>query len=288
MRLIAILLSLWANRYPERIDRWRRPESFYRYTGWVDARFRALRLDDGLSRYLAMLLPPVLLMAVLQWLAHGWLLGLGELVLSLAALLFAHGSGQVDSHLEAFSEAWRQRRPEYARQALAELDEAAQPTDDAALPAAAVDALFWQSYRRVFSAIFWLLLLGPVGPVLMRIAALVHDYAERRAEPALAQVASAFLFTLDWLPVRATALAFGLAGSFVHAVEGWRAALQTPDEHSRRIVAGSGRAALDADETEMQPDSAVELLADARALVSRSLLVWLAATALMTIAGWLY
>lgn len=286
MRLIAILLSLWANRYPEQVDRWRRPDGFFRYAAWIDARCAGARLDDGLSCFLAVLLPPVLLMAALQWLAADALLGLGELILGLWALLFAHGPGQVDRRLEEFVDGWRQGRPERAREALAELAAGPLPEDDAALPRAAVEALFWRSYRQLYGGLFWLLLLGPVGPVLLRSAELTREYAARREEPAMAHFAGAFLHALDWLPARATALAFGLAGSFVHAIEAWRAAREEPDVQPRHIVVHAGLGALSPEEPESE--AVEELVEDARALVSRALLVWLSATAVLTIAGWLY
>jgi membrane protein required for beta-lactamase induction len=288
VRLIAILLSLWANRHPQHVDRWRQPHWLLRFAAWIETRCTAARLDDGLSCFLLILLPPVLLMAALQWLVGDWLLGLGELVLALWALLFAHGPGQVDERIAQFQHAWRQGQTELARQALAELGEpAAQST--LRLPTAAVAAVLWQSYRTVFSAIFWLLLLGPVGPVLLRVAVLIGEFAEGRpgARPML-PVARAFVYALDWLPARATALSFGLAGSFVPAVHGWQAAREEPGAGVRPLVVDAGVGALRPEAPEDDPDSVEEMLQEARALVSRAFMIWLAVTALLTIAGWLY
>lgn len=286
MRLIAILLSLWANRYPERIDRWRRPEDFHRYADWV---WRRSRLRDGVACLVAIVLPPVLVMGLLQWLIGDWVLGLGELVLGVVVLIWVHGPGRVDDALDAFLVAWRDGHLPRAREAVAAFGGDAR-ADEAQLPTAAAEGLFLQSYRKLFAGIFWFLLLGPAGGVLVQATVLTRDHAARRGEPGLAleQAASALLFALDWLPARATALSFGLAGSFVHAVEGWRAAQEEPDAGPQALVVRAGIAALHASDPGSEPGAVEEALRDARDLVWRSLMIWMAVVALLTIAGWIY
>jgi AmpE protein len=290
MRLIAILLALWANRYPQQADRWRSPEPFLRYVDWLCAHLPGRRDSDGVLRLTVVLLPPVILFGLLQdWLGD-WLLGIGEIVLGVWALVFLHGSGRVDDQLESFLDAWRQGHLESARAQAADLaGREVESTSDWQLPLAALEGLFWQSYRRLFGGIFWLLILGPVGPVALHLAVLTRDAAVRRTdEEGLAYASSALVHALDWLPARAAALSFGLAGSFVHAVERWRASQEDPDAGLRELVAGVGVGALDLDRPPGDPDAVEDVLRDARDLVGRSVMVWIAVAALLTIAGWLY
>src|SRR5699024_9772232 len=132
----------------------------------------------------------------------------------------------------------------------------------------------------------WLLIIGPVGPFAVRLVVLTHEAASLRND-GLAQYSRTLLHLIDWLPARAAALSFALAGSFVQAREAWLDAHKThPD--SRNLVVSSGIGALDCDDPIEDPDDMEELMRSARELVSRSLLIWIAVAALLTIAGWLY
>lgn len=289
MRLIAILLALWANRYPQQADRWRSPLPFLRYVHWLSGYLPRRGEGEGVLRLAAILVPPILLFALLQAWVGDWLLGIGEMVLGVWALVFLHGPGRVDDQLERYLDAWRQGQIDTARAhaaALAGRD--VEAVNDWHLPMAALEGLFWQSYRRMFSGIFWLLIAGPIGPVALHLALLVRDAAAERADDGLTQAGNALVYALDWLPGRAAALAFGLAGSFVHAVERWRASQEEPDAGIRELVVGAGIGALDLDQPPAEPEAVEEALRDARDLVGRSTMVWVAVAALLTIAGWLY
>lgn len=288
MRLIAILLALWANHHPHQIDRWRRPEPFLRYLNWVCARLPERTDRDSLLQLIAVLLPPVLLFAIVQIMLDDWLLGIAEIALGVWALLFLHGPGQTDDQLDNFTQAWREGHFGTARAQAAEL--AGRNIDDAIsntqLPLAAMEGLFWQSYRRVLSGIFWLLIIGPVGPVAVRLVALTHEAASARSS-GFAHYSSKCLDLIDWLPSRAAALSFALAGSFVQAKEAWQDARDS-DSSARTLIISTGTGALDIDDSPDDSDEMEETLRDARDLVGRSLLVWIAVAALLTIAGWLY
>lgn len=292
MRLIALLIALWANRHPQKVDRWRDPAPFLRYVHWLQSRLPTPSNRDALLRLALALLPPILLFALLQIWLEGWLFGLAEIALGVWALLFLHGAGRPEEQLQEFGSAWRDGQLGAARGHVAELTGSSAATaSEAALPLLAAAGLFWQSYRRLLSGIFWLLLLGPVGPLALRLIVLTHETALLHDE-ALAVHSNRLLAALDWLPARAAALSFALAGSFVHARAAWRKAQQESDEPAR-LVAASGVGALHLDDSsdelfDTADDEVEDFLQDAQELVGRSLMVWLAAAALLTIAGWLY
>lgn len=286
MRLIAILLALWANHHPEKVDRWRRPEPFLHYLDWVRARLPEHTDKDGLLQLIAILLPPLLLFTILQIMLDDWLLGIAEIALGAWALMFLHGPGRVDDKLDSFIQAWREGHFGTARSQAAEL--AGRDIDtfsNVQLPLAAMEGLFWQSYRRLLVGIFWLLIIGPVGPVAVRLAALTHDVASTH-DNRLAQYSKTLLHWIDWLPSRAAALSFALAGSFVQAKEGWQDAIA--DSNAQILVVSAGIGALDFDDSPDDSDEMEEILRDARELIGRSLMVWIGVAAMLTIAGWLY
>jgi|SRR5690625_1632378 len=288
MRLIAILLALWANHHPERIDRWRRPEPFLHYLSWVCDRWPEAQERDGLLRLAAILLPPLLLFLIIQILLDGWLFGIAEILLGFWALLFLHGPGRTDDQLDDFIKACQERHLGAAQGLAADLAERDSYVElsHAELPKMATEGLLWQTYRRILSGLFWLLLLGPIGPVAVRLAALTAATA-RSEDSNLAYYSERLLHLIDWLPARAAALSFALVGSFVEAREAWQDAQQTSPD-ARSLIVSTGVGALDLDEWSEDPDDMVEIIQTTRELAGRSLMIWIAIAALLTIAGWLY
>lgn len=293
MRLIAILLALWANRHPLQVDRWRDPGPFLRYLHWLQARLPAASSRDAQLRLALALLPPILIFALLQAWLEDWLFGLAEIALGVWALLFLHGSGRPDEQLQEFRQAWREGHVGTARGYATDLTGSAVTTaSDPSLPLLAVAGLFWQTYRRLLSGIFWLLLLGPVGPVAVRLLVLTNETAQVRGDVDITDYSTRLLHLVDWLPARAAALSLALAGSFVPARDAWRKAQQESDDPTR-LVTAAGIGALHIDDLAEElfdpaDDDADDLLQDSQELVGRSLMIWIAVAALLTIAGWLY
>jgi AmpE protein len=233
-----------------------------------------------------------LVVALLQWLIGGWLLGLGELVLGTVVLLYAHGPGRIDDRLEAFILAWRQGRLADARQATVVLaGEDGLPSHDRELPLAALDGVLWQTHQRLFGPVLWFLILGPVGPLLFRLVQQVQEFLARQEETTgqgMDQAVGALSYALDWLPVRAAALSFALAGSFVTTLDGWGLARDEPEAGNRGLLRKAGLGAIDLQDACMEPDVVEDVLRDVRSMITRSFMIWLAVVALLTIAGWLY
>jgi membrane protein required for beta-lactamase induction len=292
MRLIAILLALWANRHPRHVDRWRNPAPFLQYLQWIRTRVPARSSNEGLLQLALALLPPVLLFALLQAWLDGWLFGLAEIALGAWALLFLQGAGRPDDQRQAFVEAGREGRLDSARSYAAPLAGLQAPSSSASqLPMLAAEGLLWQAYRRLLGGIFWLLIVGPVGPVAVRLAALARESSLFR-DDSFAHYSEQLLKLIDWLPARATALSFALAGSFVHARDGWLRSQHLSDD-PQRLITAAGIGALDIDDApeelfDAENDDAEDLLKDTQELIGRSLMIWLGAAALLTIAGWLH
>ena len=173
------------------------------------------------------------------------------------------------------------------------------------------------AHRHVFGVFFWYALLsvvglGPVGAVVYRLS----EYVQRRwkresgmdggVSAMLAQVAQQAWLVLDWLPARATALAFAVVGSFEDAMDGWRHHAQKfPQDNDGVVLAATagainvqlGGASLTsslmeeetvaADEGASTPGRPAQLehLASVVGLVWRSVIMWLVLVALLTMAN---
>ena len=154
-------------------------------------------------------------------------------------------------------------------------------------------ALFIQSHERRFGALLWFLAAGPAGAALYRIASRFPGLRDA-ADTAQARAATLQHSLLAWLPVRVTALLFGLAGSLDDALTAWRRVHQEahPDwqRHSWSLHAETANAALDWEDAHdggpMIASSLDSTLAEVLRMETRATLILLALTALFTAGVW--
>lgn len=133
------------------------------------------------------------------------------------------------------------------------------PATSASLAAVVVEEALLRGHRRVFGVLAcYLVLPGPAGVVLYRVAEALLTSWGRESAPAHAHFAAfsrqAFAL-IDWLPARLSAAVFSIVGDFESAVYCWRTQVplqglgNAPDEEggvSREsaIVLASGAGAL--------------------------------------------
>jgi AmpE protein len=235
-------------------------------------------------------LPPVLLVLLLQVALSGTLFGLASLLFGVIVLVWAWGPRDLDIDVESALDA---TEPETRRARLAQL--APEPgvavTEGAALPG----LLMRSALRRWFAPLLWFLLLGPAGAVLYRLlerAALVHPVLPVET----AAGARAVLRWLEWPVAQLMTLALALAGNFDLVFRAWRMAGGDRWQAGSDFLESAARAAVRGELAEDAEDylrdgqlpAVTDLveLRDAMSLVWRMLLVWLALLALLVIAGW--
>lgn len=169
----------------------------------------------------------------------------------------------------------------------------------------AIEQALTAAHRNVFGVVFWFLLLpGPSGAILYRLARfLAEDWGER-SEPefgAFGRFAKLAFELIDWLPVRLTAASFSIVGNFEDAVFCWRAqAMQWPDKASGILIASGGGALgvrlgmpiqetgelVERPEMGAGSDADADFMQSAIGLIWRSLVLCLLLLALVTIANW--
>lgn len=176
-----------------------------------------------------------------------------------------------------------------------------QAMDRAAFVLPLVDA-----YRDVFAPLFWLVLIGPAGPLAYAMARLAAD---RRSG-----VARRALYWIDWLPLRLSSASFAFSGRFDDAMLGLRCALDATrfDRVDVRVdrdptlvqevtilptAAGAmgirlagpvvsaqlARAAIEHDEPEAEPSAAN--FSVLRSLLGRTAMIWGGLWVLLTLVG---
>lgn len=250
----------------------------------------------GTAQTLLAIALPVLLCVLLQWAFSGWTLGLLAFLFAVCVLWFCWGPRDLSRDIDAVIKAPDSERRRVAAQDLRpEGDETPLPFEAPAL----VDAAFRSALQRWFGVLFWFFVLGPAGALAYRLAQqLGHSSALADAQsPDGRAPAQKLAALLDWIPARLLAFALAIASDFDAVLRAWR-----DHHHERRgqdyftldlgFLTAIARAGVDADVVagdgyaEDINDPLVEL-ADARALILRVLIVWLAVAALFVLGGWI-
>jgi AmpE protein len=160
---------------------------------------------------------------------------------------------------------------------------------------ALVEATFVSALSRWFGVLFWFVLLGPAGALGYRMIQLIARHASFADELDAGQheIAERAARILDWAPAHLVALTLALVSEFDAVLRTWR------EYHAAHgyftldlgFLGALARAGVDADVIAgdgyaTDVNDPLNELADARRVLRRVLLAWLAVVALLVLAGW--
>jgi adenosylcobinamide-phosphate synthase len=318
MNLLAIVAALALEQW--RSFQWRISveRTFVLYVRGIERRLNGGTLGQGIVATVLAIAPPVLITALLWWLASRIHPALGLLfnVLVLYALMgfrrFSHAISAIITALKA-ADIPAARRALAAWHGATTTELSSQDIARLAIERGLADA-----YRQVFAVLFWFVVLpGPVGAVLYRVSALVafewkgalpgDDMTVlTRSLQVFGRPARVLLWLLDWVPARLTALSFAVVGDFEDAAYCWRTQARSwPDAYGGEplgVVLASGAGALGVQlggslpgyDGELDPRPEIgtgdaveaEILPSAVGLVWRALVLWLLLVFLLSLANW--
>ncbi|HVX05584.1 MAG TPA: beta-lactamase induction protein [Rhodanobacteraceae bacterium] len=259
-----------------------------RQFGWYHRWLGVLDFAEGGGRIALALIPPVVVCAVIAHFLQGWLLVVAALAFAVLILFYTFGPRELEADFEAVLHDDDPATRLVTAQNLRSVPDGAPRAFTAP---ELVEAAVMASLRRRFGVLFWFFLLGPAGALGYRLAWVTTETTDPRTRHA----ARRFAYALDWIPAHLMVLAMALVSNF-DAVSGtWRAWHGQPGHSMENLdpgfLAAVARSSVDADiEAGDGPstdthDPLIEL-ADARRLMLRVLIVWLAVVALIVLAGW--
>ena len=170
-----------------------------------------------------------------------------------------------------------------------------------------IEQVFSCSHRQIFGVLVWFVVLSPLGPVgaiLYRLGSILGQKWGEMGSQEFGDFGkcSARVFEwLDWVPVRLTAISFGVMGDFEDAVYCWRAQAAGWMNKTQGILLSSGAGALGvklgdplhvAGVLEFRPelglgeDADPDYMQSAVSLVWRTLIMWLVVLLLLHLAKW--
>jgi AmpE protein len=230
---------------------------------------------------LAVLVASVLLHDFSALLGHAFALGVFVLMLGPEDL-----AAEVAHHRQLLDGAGAGgRRPQYLHEA--EAVELGAHRGDADFDAgrAELAALALAAMRAWYLPVFWFLVAGPVGAVACRLVSNLRR-AEGLDDDAMGVLAN-LREALDYLPVRLTALALGLAGTLVPVLDAAREVGFLRWGRSRELLARAALAATDYGRVHevIGGEPRLYRLNQMLALLRRALVVWLLVAAVVALAA---
>jgi adenosylcobinamide-phosphate synthase len=298
--VIALLLEQWQPlRSGNRVH-----VAFARYVNRLASSFNAGQYRDGVISWLLAVVPVAVVTLFVYWVLR-YNHALLALLWSVAVLYLALGFRQFSHYYGEVLQALRGGDPVRAREVLGKWrGHSAHELTESEVARVAIEMGLLRSHRHVFGVMAWFVVLGPVGAIAYRLAALLNDRwgAPENAEAGLFGVFAERAFRIiDWVPVRLTAIGFAVAGDFMGAVECWREQAATWRSPSHGIILSAAAGALGVKlggvlhqdgSLEYRPqlgdgdEADVDYMQSATGLIWRALVLWLFLILLATIASW--
>ncbi len=286
--------------------------AFDRYADYLERQFNGLQANHGVIAWLVAVLPLALLTVAVHallreanlLLAMAW--SVAVLYVAMGFRRFSHCFTEIAQALRAAKQVplGGEQNINTARDVLGRWRGV--PADElqaAEISRVAIELGLVQAHRYVLGPIFWFVIIGPVGPVIYRVAELLAARWGKLIDPeksAFAFFAERAFFWIDWLPARVTAASFAIAGNFEDAAYCWRAQAAGWGRGAEGVVLASGAGALGVKlggvlreegmlnqrpELGIGDEVDVEDLRGAVGLIWRALVLWLFLLLIVAVAG---
>lgn len=281
MALICILIGVILERVSDLLDRYR---SFDWYDGYSDWLLRTLPglTSQQKSSIVILLLPILLITGLLQAWLNNKFMGITEFLFGLVIFAYSLGPRDLDRQITRYLDARETGDDEAAQKEASRILQKKAPTDHDQQTLDVTRGVLHESNDRFFAVIFWFVILGPLGALMYR---LTSHTMRRSGNATLAMAARQLQAILAWAPAHLAAMGYALTGNYEGAREEFTGKNKQDDlyETNYQTLIAAGQGAI----RDASPDDEVACIRNARALVLRTLVVWLAFIAILTLMGWM-
>ena len=278
MALLSIIIALL-------VDRALRDSHDIRDMSWFEAYStiitRLMPFENGLASLIAVLILPLLILLTIQITISGLLFDLPYFIFGILVLIYCLGPACLSSDIDAYMDARSLGDEDEALHYAGLITERAASTVPDQQTTDVTRAILFAANDRVFSMIFWFVWLGPVGVFLYRLSSNLHK--EEGHDSEMAEWAIILHSLMAWIPARMLAFGYALTGHFDGALAAYNSRPYESDISitSYDTLVATGLGAL----KENNASDEISAIAAARNLVMRSIMVWVAVLALLTLGG---
>ena len=281
MALLCIIIGLILERTVSAVTEYRNFNWFNQYSDWLIKNLPGLS-NQGSSSIVILLLPVMILTIMLQNLFDGALLDFFSALFGLAVLLYCLGPGDLNKEVDMYLDARENGDDDQAQQYASDIQghDASSSPDQQIVDV--MHAILYQSNDRFFAVIFWFVILGPFGALLYRLTSHTKIHSQNIT---LSSAAKRLQAILAWAPAHLVAMGYALTGNYEGASSSFREKQKYEDlsESNYYTLISAGLGAL----RDCAPGEETSCILSTRGLVLRTLVVWLAAIAGLTLLGWM-
>ncbi|WP_455376445.1 regulatory signaling modulator protein AmpE [Kaarinaea lacus] len=291
MSLLAILISLAIEHYVDSVTQFRNYNWVMTFSAWVKEKFSETEFWNDTLGLIATILVPVFGCAIIFGALNN-AMGLLGFLFSLLVLVYCIGPTRVLHTVRQYIDA-AEHEDEHSSQTYVNEILGSETTEITAETHNKIcEKLIDSTNEGILSIFFWFILLGPMGAIMCRMVSIMYkntleNPTDDDAEFAEFNRSTRMLYAiLLWLPAQITMLAFAITGSFIDTLQEWKSRL-TKDyldpRETEETLLRTGLSAL-----QINPDDhkcELSTVHDVLGLCWRSVIVWVTALALLTLAG---
>lgn len=279
MALITIIISLLFDRMLRHMHDLRELTWFEHYTGMLS---NLIAARNAWLKLALVLFLPLVITLLIQLLLMGPLFNVPHFLFSIVVLLYCLGPACLSSEIDAYLDARSLGDDDEALHYAGSITGKAASTVPDQQTSDVTRAILHVASERIFSVLFWFVVLGPIGAVIYR---LVTNISQRDEIDSLVQHAKLVQGLISWIPAHMLAAGYALTGHFDGAFRAYQSRPRESDLSLTNydVLVTTGLGALRGQEVTDEISS----IKAARDLVMRSIMVWIAVLALLTLGGWL-
>ena len=278
MALITIIISLMLDHGFRHMHHLRELTWFELYSHKLS---HLIKSNNGWLKFSLVLALPITIISFLQFVLFDLLWGVPFLLFSIPVLFYCLGPDCLINDIEAYLDARSLGDDDEALHYAGILTGRSASTSPDQQITDVTRAILSATNERVFAVLFWFVLLGPLGAVFYRFTTNISKQDDASMQSAATLVQSG----MAWAPARILAIGYALTGHFDGAVHAYR---NRPHEENIALanydtLISTGLGAL----SDQENSDEISPIRSARSLVTRSILIWVAVLALLTLGGWL-
>ena len=277
MALISIILGLFLDRTFRHLHDLRDMAWFEFYSQSI-LRLTGKRVPP--LQFILILALPVILLLAIQILLYDFLFNLPGFIFGVIVFIYCLGPACLSTDIEAYIHARTMGDEDEALHYAGTItDTPASASPDQQI-SDVTRAILYVANERIFSTIFWFIILGPFGCMLYR---LISELSKQIEYDDLAEFSEFIHSIMAWVPARMLAAGYALTGNFDSAYHAYKDRAHTSDlsQSNAEVLISTGLGAMHNQTMEHELSS----IYAAQALVMRAVIVWIGILAVMTLGG---